>query len=153
MQMCSLWRGPITRQITMADIIRETAEDHGLTADDLKGSNRRRHIAWARQDAMWRMRREGRWSSTQIGLALGGRDHATVLWGIKRHLARIGSMSGVMSFAEVASGEETQQNQDGSVRCTNTSPALTQPAPTEGLPIMLARTLPAPVSGFKGGCR
>lgn len=85
----SLWRGIQTTPPSMADILAEVAEKHRLTVADLKGQSRVRSVAWARQEAMWLMRKEGRWSLPQIGRAIGNRNHATILFGVRRYGERL----------------------------------------------------------------
>ncbi|MGE5500595.1 MAG: helix-turn-helix domain-containing protein [Ignavibacteriales bacterium] len=81
--------------MSLRDIIREVAEDHGLTPEDITGRSRCRKIAHARQDAMWRARQvkwasgAPRYSAPMIGRALN-RDHSTVLAGIEAHAVRSG---------------------------------------------------------------
>jgi chromosomal replication initiation ATPase DnaA len=80
--------------VTMAEIARRVACEHGLTVADLKGPRRTRNLAHPRQQAMSEMYGEmtehgHRWSLPQIGLFLGGRDHTTVLHGVRRHALRM----------------------------------------------------------------
>jgi len=70
-------------------IIHQVAAQHGLQPDDLTGQARFGPLVKARQEAMYRLSKETRLSSSQIGKALGGRDHTTVLYGIARHAERI----------------------------------------------------------------
>lgn len=74
---------------TMAQIIARVAEKHGLTAAELKSERRARHIFHPRQEAMHEMHAQKRWSLPQIGRSLGGRDHTTVLYGVRAHAARL----------------------------------------------------------------
>lgn len=67
----------------------EVAVRHGLTLADLQGPGRGKAVAHPRQEAMWVLKQQGRWSLPQIGQFLGGRDHTTVLYGIRRHEARM----------------------------------------------------------------
>lgn len=67
------------------EIARQVAAKHGLTVFDLEGDNRTRRYCAARHEAMWRM-------STELGLSLaslakkfGGRDHTTLMHGIRSH--------------------------------------------------------------------
>jgi hypothetical protein len=90
----SIWRGlilvPITQdRRTMDSIIGEVATRHGLTTQALKGPSRRKPIVIARQEAMYLMVEEEAWSTTQIGRALGDRDHSTVIYGVRSHLKRL----------------------------------------------------------------
>ena len=76
---------------TSRQIIAETAEKHRMTVADLLGDCRQRRIAWPRQEAMFRMFVEClHLSLPQIGTALGGRDHTTVIHGIRRECERRG---------------------------------------------------------------
>lgn len=75
----SLWRGRIPIRRTMAQILAEVAEQSNVSVADLKSPARFRCIAWPRQEAMWRMVNEGRWSLPQIGRFFN-RDHTTVIW-------------------------------------------------------------------------
>ena len=88
----SLWKhdARFMSKITMADIIRRIAEKHGLKVSDLKSDTHRRSVAWPRQEAMYEAYVTGRWSLGQIGSALGGRDHTTILHGVRRHAEREG---------------------------------------------------------------
>lgn len=74
---------------TMASILAEVAERYGIGPRELRGPGRYRHVAWPRQEAMWMMRQTGKWSTTQIGNFFGGRDHTTVLHGVKAYEARL----------------------------------------------------------------
>ena len=71
-------------------IIHEVADQHGLFYADLIGPSRERHIAWPRQEAMWRIRQAcPHISLPGIGRLLGGRDHTTILHGIRAHEKRM----------------------------------------------------------------
>lgn len=80
----------VPRRKTGREIIAEVAERHKLTPADLRGPCRRRAISWPRQEAMWELQQRTRLSTPQIGDLLGGRDHTTVLHGLKRHKERMG---------------------------------------------------------------
>ena len=88
----SLWKhdARFMSKITISDIIERVAEKHGFSASDLKGRGRRSALNIARQEAMYEAYLSGRWSYAQIGRALGGRDHTTVLFGVRRHAERWG---------------------------------------------------------------
>jgi hypothetical protein len=80
---------------TMANIAGEIAERHGVTLADLKGPGRYRAIAWPRHEVMWTLYQERnadgdrRWSLARIARFLGGRDHSTILHGVRAHEARL----------------------------------------------------------------
>lgn len=77
-------------QLTMAGIVSRVAEKHGLTVADLKGVRRGQCYSRPRQEAMWEMMQTGKWSTTRVGMFLGGRDHTTVLHGVRAHERRMG---------------------------------------------------------------
>ena len=65
-------------------IIREVAEKHGFTYSDIVGPRRMRALIKARQEAYCRVYAECPWMSLpQIGRAFGGRDHSTVIHGLR----------------------------------------------------------------------
>lgn len=86
-----IWVGAATRFVRWPPkrIIAEVAEKHGLTLADLIGPRRHRYVAHARQEAMWALRQRTTLSTTSIGMFLGGRDHTTVMWGLRRHEERL----------------------------------------------------------------
>jgi chromosomal replication initiation ATPase DnaA len=64
-------------------IVRATASRHGLTAGDLVGPKRTRSMVHVRNLAMYLARRLTGRSLDAIGAAFGGRDHTTVMRGIR----------------------------------------------------------------------
>lgn len=62
-------------------ILKAVADMFGLTIEELLGRGRSREVALPRQIAMYLMREEVNASLPQIGEALGGRDHTTVMYG------------------------------------------------------------------------
>ncbi len=69
---------------TVDDVLEVTAVYHGMTVDDLLGPRRTKKIALARQEAMYLARESTEASLPQIGAALGGRDHTTVMHGYNK---------------------------------------------------------------------
>jgi chromosomal replication initiator protein len=65
--------------ITVDSIIRMVADYYKLSLSDLKGKKRSKNIALARQVAMFVIREVTEYSTTEIGLEFGGRDHTTVM--------------------------------------------------------------------------
>ena len=57
---------------------------YNVDVERLKGKQRDRDIAWPRQVAMYVMREETSASLFQIGAALGGRDHTTIIHGCEK---------------------------------------------------------------------
>jgi chromosomal replication initiator protein len=60
------------------------AEFEGISVQDLMGSNRSAKVALPRQLAMYLLRNLNDTSLPQIGELLGGRDHTTVMYAIKK---------------------------------------------------------------------
>ena len=76
---------------SVAAIVRETAAKHGLSVAVLLGHCRQRAYAWPRQEAMYRVFTEcPHISYPDAGRRLGGRDHTTILHGVKAHCRRNG---------------------------------------------------------------
>ena len=76
---------------SVADIVRETAAKHGLSVAVLLGHCRQRAYAWPRQEAMYRVFTEcPHISYPEAGRRLGGRDHTTILHGVRAHCKRNG---------------------------------------------------------------
>jgi chromosomal replication initiator protein len=66
-------------EIGAPNIIAVTAEFFGLTIDDLCGPGKTKHVAQARQIAMYLCRELTDLSLPRIGQIFGGRDHTTVM--------------------------------------------------------------------------
>ncbi|HEY46525.1 MAG: chromosomal replication initiator DnaA [Anaerolineae bacterium SM23_ 63] len=67
--------------LTVERIIAVVARQFGIEVDRLLSRERSREVALPRQVAMYLMREETSASLPQIGEALGGRDHTTVIYG------------------------------------------------------------------------
>lgn len=65
-------------------IIRETARYYSLTEEDIKGQNRSKNVAMARQVSMYLIRTLTNRSLKDIGAAYEDRNHATVLSSIRK---------------------------------------------------------------------
>lgn len=65
------------------DVIAEVAREHEVTPEQVMGRSVHRHVVRARWAAMARLREAGL-SYPRIGRILG-RDHSTVMYGIRRH--------------------------------------------------------------------
>lgn len=64
----------------------QIAAERGLRAKDVLSRSHERPNAWARQEAMWRLNLRGN-SLPAIG-RWAGRDHTTILFGVRRHHER-----------------------------------------------------------------
>jgi len=67
------------------ELIEETARNHNLSTEALTGHNRRKGVIWPRFEIMWRARNELNAPLQLIGQVLGGRDHTTIMHGIRRY--------------------------------------------------------------------
>jgi chromosomal replication initiator protein len=65
-------------------VVALVAEHYHIAAADILGKSRTRTIAWPRQVAMYLLREETEQSLAQIGAALGGRDHTTIMHGCEQ---------------------------------------------------------------------
>jgi len=63
-----------------ADVLSGVASVFGVTVERLLGRDRSQEVALPRQVAMYLLRHEADLSLPQIGDALGGRDHTTVMY-------------------------------------------------------------------------
>ena len=66
------------------EIIRRVAKSFGIPLDRMLGRDRSREVALPRQIAMYLLRQEANCSLPQIGEALGGRDHTTVMYACQK---------------------------------------------------------------------
>jgi chromosomal replication initiator protein len=66
--------------IDAKQVVTAVASMFGISAEKLLGRDRSREVAWPRQIAMYLLREEGNVSLPQIGEAMGGRDHTTVMY-------------------------------------------------------------------------
>ena len=72
------------RRVSIADVLEAVAEHYRIPLEDLRGKQRDKHIVGPRQVAMYLMRQETEASLLEIGQALGGRDHSTVMHGCEK---------------------------------------------------------------------
>jgi len=71
--------------LTIREIADQVAQKHGVTVLEMRSVRRAAHLVDARYEAFWRCYRETDKSLPQIGAAFGGRDHTTVMHGIRKH--------------------------------------------------------------------
>jgi len=71
------------RPLRFACVITRASIETGVKVSEIRGASRSYHLCRPRWAVMAAMHRAG-WSTPQIGHMLGGRDHTTVLHGIKR---------------------------------------------------------------------
>ncbi len=83
--------GGVERRITVDEIQKTTADHFGLKQADLLSERRTRSIARPRQVAMYLCKLHTTRSYPDIGRRFGGRDHTTVLHGVKKIESLIGT--------------------------------------------------------------
>ncbi len=72
------------RRISVEEIQRAVAEHYGITVADLLSNCKQRAIARPRQVAMYLVKRLTNRSLPDIGRKFGGRDHTTIMHGVRR---------------------------------------------------------------------
>jgi len=72
------------KKVTMDEIIKKTCEYYNLRQSDLMSANRSRAIARPRQIAMFLCKKLTTRSLPEIGRKFGGRDHTTILYGVRK---------------------------------------------------------------------
>jgi chromosomal replication initiator protein len=75
---------PQRRDLRPEKVLELVAREFALTVEQLLSRARSRDVALPRQVAMYLLRKEVNASLPQIGQALGGRDHTTVMYGIDK---------------------------------------------------------------------
>lgn len=78
-------RGPFYGQ----RIARSVAKAHGVSYREMLSQRRQKHLVHARQHAMWELRKHTSLSMPAIGRLLGGRDHTTILYGLRAYEKRM----------------------------------------------------------------
>ena len=83
-QLKDVFSNPKQNNITLEMIQRVVAEYFALSHNDLRGKKRTKGIAFPRQIAMYVAREITEYSTTEVGLEFGGRDHTTVMHACQR---------------------------------------------------------------------
>lgn len=79
----------------MMDIARAVAARRCVTVDQLRGPSHREPLVHYRHELMWELRQacltngSRRFSFPRIGLFMGGRDHTTIIHGVRAHQQRL----------------------------------------------------------------
>ncbi len=84
------WNTPPAKR-SMRDIATEIAEQNGFKLHDLVGVSRCQPVARVRHQAFHAIMATGRFSTPQVGRFFGGRDHTTIIHGVRRHAERMAS--------------------------------------------------------------
>lgn len=72
------------KKVTMDEILKRTCEYYKIRQVDMISQNRQRAIARPRQMAMYLCKRLTQRSLPEIGKKFGGRDHTTILYGVRK---------------------------------------------------------------------
>ncbi len=88
-QLKDFFTGYDQKNVTIDLVQRVVGEYFGLSLNDLKGKKRSKAIAFPRQLAMYISRDLTEFSTTEVGLEFGGRDHTTVMHACQRIEDRI----------------------------------------------------------------
>ena len=75
---------PQRGQVHPEEVVQKVADVFGVPMERMLGRERAREVALPRQIAMYLLREEANISLPQIGSALGGRDHTTVIYGCEK---------------------------------------------------------------------
>lgn len=86
--------GPEAQRLAM-----EIAAEYGISVRWLMSADTHRAVAWPRQHLMAALYATGRYSLPAIGAFLGGRDHTTILHGIRAHARRMAAASEMQEAA------------------------------------------------------
>jgi chromosomal replication initiator protein len=78
-----------TSNLSVAQVLDGVCQHYNIKVELLRGKQRDRDIVWPRQVAMYLMREQTSASLLQIGTALGGRDHTTIMHGWEKVHAEI----------------------------------------------------------------
>ena len=70
-------------RVTIDTIVDAVVRYYGVKVSDLHSKRRHRSIAWPRQVCMFLARKHTRYSLEEVGGYFGGRDHTTVLHGVR----------------------------------------------------------------------
>ncbi len=88
-QLKDVFSNPKQSNINIEMIQRVVADYFNLSAYDLRGKKRTKAIAFPRQIAMYITREITEFSTTEVGLEFGGRDHTTVMHACQRIESRM----------------------------------------------------------------
>lgn len=83
-QLQDVFSNPRQSNVSIDLIQRQVAEYFNLSTNDLKGKKRTQVITFPRQLAMYITREITEYSTTEVGLEFGGRDHTTVMHACQR---------------------------------------------------------------------
>ncbi len=80
---------PRRRKIDPEKVLEAVTQAYGITLQELRSKGRAKRIAVPRQVAMYLLRQEAGISLPRIGVLLGGRDHSTIMHGVRKVADRL----------------------------------------------------------------
>lgn len=83
-QLRDVFGAPKQNNITIETIQKVVAEYFNLSSSDIKGKKRTKAVSFPRQLAMYIAREITEYSTTELGMEFGGRDHTTVMHGCQK---------------------------------------------------------------------
>jgi chromosomal replication initiator protein len=83
-QLKRVFAGPAQDSVPIDLVQKVVAEANGLSVSDLKGKKKTQAMALPRQVAMFIIRDLTEYSTTEIGMEFGGRDHTTVMHAVQK---------------------------------------------------------------------
>lgn len=78
-QLKGTFAGSLTEKINIGKVQRVVSEYFNISTNEMKGKKRTKQVTFPRQIAMYIIRELTDYSTTEIGLEFGGRDHTTVM--------------------------------------------------------------------------
>lgn len=86
------------KRVAPQEVVKAVASHFNLNVSQIKGKRRDKNIAFPRQVLMYLLRTESDLPLMEIGRVLGGRDHTTILHGVKK-------ITGLLSTEEALRGD------------------------------------------------
>lgn len=83
-QLRDFFASPNQKNININIVQRVVAEYFNLSHNDLRGKKRTKAVAFPRQLAMYLAREMTEFSTTEVGIEFGGRDHTTVMYSCQK---------------------------------------------------------------------
>lgn len=81
------------RRVTMTDIMRTVTLETGVSKSELMSNRRDQRVVRARHKCFWLAHKNTSLSYPAIGRMFGGRDHTTIMHGVRMHEKRMGAMA------------------------------------------------------------
>jgi len=102
--------------VTLDEMMTTVADYYGISRDDLLGRGRNKELVHPRQVVMYLARAELQLTLPQIGEAIGGRDHTTVIYGVDKITQSIDNDDSIRR--EVLAIRERLYNRSGATQRT-----------------------------------